>query len=41
MGIFLEMLVCGDITVTISCTDLAHCHSVNQIGTLRLHSTYI
>ena len=40
MGIFPEMLVCGDITVTTSCTDLARCHSVNQIGTLWLHSTY-
>ena len=38
MGIFPEMLVCGDITVTTSCTDLACYHSVNQIGTLWLHS---
>ena len=40
MGIFPEMLVYGDITVTTSCTDLARHHSVNQIGTLWLHSTY-
>ena len=40
MGIFLEMLVCGDITVTTLCTDIAHHHSVNQIGTLWLHSTW-
>ena len=37
MGIFSEMLVCGDITVT---TKLTCCHAVNQIGTLWLHSTW-
>ena len=39
VGIFPEMLVCGDITMATSCTDLAHRHSVNQISTLWLHST--
>ena len=37
MGIFLEMLVCEDITVTIKPTC---CHAVNQIGTLWLHSIW-
>ena len=36
MGIFSEMLVCADITVTTSYTNLTHCYAVNQIG---LHST--
>ena len=40
MGIFPEMLVCGDITVTTSCTKLTRCHAVDQIGTLWLHSTW-
>ena len=36
-----EMLMCGDITVTASCTDLARHHSVNQIGsTLHSNSYY-
>ena len=39
MGIFPEMLVCGDITVTTSCTKLTCRHAVHQIGTLWLHST--
>ena len=40
MGIFLEMLVCGDITATTSCTKLTCRHAVDQIGTLWLHSTW-
>ena len=32
MGIFPEMLVCGDITVITSCTKLTHHHAVDQIG---------
>ena len=36
VGNFSELLVCGDITTT-SCTDLAHCHTVNRIGSI-LHS---
>ena len=32
MGIFPEMLVCGDITLTTSCTDLARRHVVDQIS---------
>ena len=40
MGIFPEMLVCGDITVTTSCIKLTHCHAVDQIGTLWLQSTW-
>ena len=39
VGTFPEMLVCGDITMATSCTDLSCRHSVNQIGTLWLHST--
>ena len=40
MGIFPEMLVCGDITVTTSCTKLTRRHAVDRIGTLWLHSTW-
>ena len=40
VGNFPELLVCGDIKVMTSCTDLARRHSVNRIGTLWLHSTY-
>ena len=40
MRIFPEMLVCGDITVTTSCTKLTRRHAVDQIGTLWLHSTW-
>ena len=40
MGIFPEMLVCGDITATTSCTKLTRRHAVHQIGTLWLHSTW-
>ena len=40
MGIFPEMLVCGDITVTTLCTKLTCRHAVDQIGTLWLHSTW-
>ena len=39
-GIFPEMLVCGDITVTTSSTKLTCCHAVDQIGTLWVHSTW-
>ena len=34
---FPEMLVCGDITATTSCTKLTRRHAVYQIGTLWLH----
>ena len=34
MGIFPEMVVCGDTTVTTSCTKLIYHHAVDQIGTL-------
>ena len=36
LGIFSEMLVCGDyiVTVTTSCTKLTRYHAVGQIGTL-------
>ena len=37
MRIFPEMLVCGDMTVTTSCTKLTCRHAVDQIGTLWLH----
>ena len=37
--IFPEVLMCGDITMATPCTDLSRRHSVNQIGTLWLHST--
>ena len=40
MGLFPEMLVYGDITVTTSCTKLTRRHAVDQIGTLWLHSTW-
>ena len=40
MGIIIEMLVCGDITVTILCTKLTYCHAVDEIGALWLHSTW-
>ena len=40
VGIFPEMLVCGDITVTTSYTKLTHHHTVDQISTLWLHSTW-
>ena len=40
MGIFPEMVVCGNITVTTSCTKLIHNHAVDQISTLWLHSTW-
>ena len=40
MGIFPEMLVYRDITVTTSCTKLTRRHAVDQIGTLWLHSTW-
>ena len=40
MGIFPEILMCGDITVTTSCTELTRCHAVDQISTLWLHFTW-
>ena len=40
MGIFPEMLVCGDITVTTLCTNLTCRHAIDQIGTLWFHSTW-
>ena len=40
MGIFPEMLVCGDITVTTLCAKLTHRHAVDQISTLWLHFTW-
>ena len=38
MGIFPEMLVCRDMTVTTLCTKLTRRHAVDQISTLWLES---
>ena len=40
MGIFPEMLVCGNITATTSCTKLTHRHAVDQIGTFLHGNSY-
>ena len=40
MGICLEMLVCGDITVMTSSTKLICCHGAHQISALWLYFTW-